>query len=1197
METTMEQRNRLIKEIARCQHIQKLYQEIARCQLIQKLAQEEQDKQELIQEIACCQLIQKKLAQEEQNKLDDQAPAVVDPPIVDLPVEPFPQPVVVDKRTQELIRKTESEFNRLTHILTVDAVMDTIILDNVLWITFHDGTISKSVRIPLPHKTESGLELITNNDVTRVVCDYWLEKEQKRLKYHDIIETLICDDVNRIIPHLRSGASFISKIIRAFRQDAVAYMVASLQRLINNVTNNMPLHETDMNSWAMNHRLMIIDPAFDCIHDPGKQLEYQVEKNHKYYELYGWTAIGLSDGVLAEKNVILTTNLRDHTPFGYHHNPQRNLYSTLSMKGDELPRMRTKSMQSLIDKGITRKGWNLVTAVLDTPLNFEDQILVDRSHLSLSHKVQRRYVIYGKTLYVKKGEQIETGTKLGVSNDGEAVIMRMRCDDAYVLSIKKTETDVGGEPVDILVVTVEGRRFLRDGSKFSNLHGNKGIVKFLDLGYAVDPVTGNHIPIDVMVSATSVNRRANFGQLLEALANNLTPDDVDHVVLEDDYMIETIKLKTALHNHGMPDDGVCVINTYCGEFEAITGKMFWGVTKDPEDQLWEEDRPSITNNRDLRTSGLKFSHVEMKSLTTRFGAENPIATEILSHAQGGENLKDEIRIIKCACGEIEEKYPLLTASSVNFVDTTNGIFHELDAIKGTIVDDEFMPDGFILQLPIQVQAIVEKDNRDHFVIGVPQKVEDTTNKEIYLYDKIFIPNSMLRRCWHHPSGKWGLSTIGAYVNQIVRTTAKFLITGDIADHINIIRAVSSYFRNVARMMGSKTGELSIYSMAVRYPHSSRATAALSDSLPANTIEIHDEMAKTLGVKTMDVVIAERFPCLGFVSIRPQYVQVTSDPQCKYVIRSSGNSLCSMNLDFDGDTLFLASFKTPQAIDMLRKEMLNPNKLCQGEIDLINARKVPIHREMNLDDFEIRTFPKPTGEEHAEIVKKATGVKSHTGPVIALAYNLMRIVETNIPYNALREHVELELLLDFLGNTVFSQKHGIKSLQEEATDAICTADVEKMVELGFRRGPSELLCNLIKKEAASIGTKDLVGYHAFIKENGGSKIINKIVRLKNRLWFATRARLGPFKLRDHLRAAPVDLPSYMMRHILTSSLERTSAMMAKRSFDKAAKQNTLETDNIKDLQKQLFVLVDLICGSDNKNLQMEAEKFTNIGVLI
>lgn len=1100
------------------------------------------------------------------------------------------------QRTSELIQKITSEFNRLTHILDVDAVMETVILDNVLWITFRDGNISKSVRIPFPHRTESGLELITNNDVTRVVCDYWLEKEQRRLKYHDIIETLLCDDVNKVIPHLRSGSSFVSKIIHAFRQDTVAYMVASLQRLINGVVNNMPLHETDMNSWAMNHRLMIIDPAFDCINDPTERLEYHVNKNRKYYEKFGWTSIGLSDGVLAEKNVILTTDLRDHTPFGRHHNPQRNLYSTLSMKGDELPRMRTKSMQRLIDRGITRKGWNLVTAVLDTPLTFEDQILVDKRHLSLSHKVEKRYVIYGETLYVRKGEQVRTNDKLGVSNDGEAVIMRMRCDSAYVLSIKKGTTDVGGESTDIIVITIIGRRFLRDGSKFSNLHGNKGIVKFVDLGHAIDPSNGDTLCIDVMVSATSVNKRANFGQLVEALANNLTPEKVKYLVLDDDYTIEMPKMQEALRDHDMPSDGVWHIDTYCGGYEAIVGKMFWGVTKDPEDQLWEDDRPSITNNRDLRTSGLKFSHVEMKALTTRFGAKNPLLTEILSHAQGTENLKDEIRIIKCACGEIEEMYPVLTVNQVDFVDTTNGIFHELDAIKGTIVDDEVMPDGFILQLPIQVQAIVEKDDRDNFVIGIPQGVGDVETKEVYVYDKIFIPNSMLRRCWHHPSGKWGLSTIGAYVNQIVRTTAKFLITGDIADHINIVRAVASYFHNVARMMGSKTGELSTYGMSIRYPHSSRATAALSDTLLANTIEIHDEMARTLDVKTGDVVLAERFPCLGFMSIVPQWINVTSDPQCKYVIRSSGNSLTSTNLDFDGDTLFLASFKTAQSIDMLRNEMNNPNELCSREIERMNSKKMPRSYEMTLDDFEIRTFPKPTSEEHAEIVRKATGVKSHTGPVIALAYNLMRIVEANIPYHALREHVELELLLDFLGNTVFKQKHGIKSLQEEATDAICTANVERMVELGFKRKPSELLCDLIKREAASIGTKDLVGYHKFIKERGGSKIINKIVRLKNRLWFSTRSRFGPFKLRDHLRAVPVDLPSHMLKNVLTSSVERTSEIMARRALEKSEKRSPLKTDKIKSLKDELFTLMDQMCGVNSEDLEIKVEKFTNIGVI-
>jgi len=1098
----------------------------------------------------------------------------------------------MEQRTQELVQKVRSEFNRLTHILNVNAAMDDIVLDNTLWITFRSGSISKSVRIPLPHITKSGIELLTNNDVTRSVCDYWLEKEQIKLKYHDIIGILLCDDINRLLPDTNSVSSFVSKIVRGFKQGSLSYMVASLQRLINDVINNMPLHETDMNSWAMNHRLMIIDPAFSCISDPADRLDYQVEKNMRYYDTFGWTSIGLSDGVLADKNTILTADLRKYTPYGLYHNPQRNLYSTLSMKGDELPRIRTKSMQSLIDRGITRGGWNMVTAVLDTPLNFEDQILVDRRHLSLSHVIEKKYVIYGDIIYVKKGEKVKTDDKLGVSKDGEPTVLRMKCDDAYVLNVNKETIDVGGEPTDVLIVTIRGKRLLRDGSKFSNLHGNKGIVKFAYLGHAVDPRTGEEVPIDVMISAKSINKRANFGQLMEAFANNMISDEIPHIVISDTYVTDIQNVQTALVKNGLPSDGVWKIDTYCGEFEAIVGKMFWGVTKDPEDQLWEEDKPVRTNNRDLRTSGLKFSHVEMKSLTTHFGPCNPVIKEIMTHSQGSVNLKDEIRIIKSACGEIEEDYPVIDVNDINFVDMSNGIFHNLEDLKGTVVDEEFMPDGFILKLPVEIQAIIEKRDRNDFVIGIPQEVEDRVDKEVYQYNKIFIPNGMVRRCWHHPSGKWGLNNIGAYINHIVKTSSDFMMTGDITDHINVVRAVSSYFNNVARIMGSKNGELSIYGMSVRYPHSSRATASLSQELPENTIEIHSDMARIIGTKTGDVVIAERFPCLGFVSIRPQYVKVTDDPQCKYVIRVSGNSLVSMNLDFDGDTLFIAAFKTPQANELLQNYMINPNPLCDEEIRRINGRKVPQLMEMTLDDFNIRSFPRPTNEEHAEIVRKATGVKSHTGPVIALAYNLMRIVEANVPYSQVRDHVELELLLDFLGNTVFKQKHGIKSLQEEATDAICTADTEKMVELGFRREPSELLCALIRKEADSIGTKDLVGYHEFVKSVGGSKIINKIVRLKNRLWFATRSKLGPFKLRDHLKATPVDLPSYMLRHILKSPADKVSEVLSTNSLNKAGEKYQLKTDSIKRTQEQLFNLIDNLCGNDKEIV----EKFTNIGVL-
>jgi hypothetical protein len=391
----------------------------------------------------------------------------------------------------------------------------------------------------------------------------------------------------------------------------------------------------------------------------------------------------------------------------------------------------------------------------------------------------------------------------------------------------------------------------------------------------------------------------------------------------------------------------------------------------------------------------------------------------------------------------------------------------------------------------------------------------------------------------------------------------------------VMNSITRYFNGVSLMMGSKRGELSTYGMSVRYPFSSRATAALSDSLPPNTVEIHREMAKTLKVKTGDVVLAERFPCLGFVSIRPQWIKVTDDPQCKYVIRVSGNSLISMTLDFDGDTLYLASFHNPRSIEVLKKEMTNPNRLCEDAIERINASKIPAIKEMSFDDFAICEFPKPTNEEHAEMVRKATGVKSHTGPVIALAYNLMRIVEANIPYDHVEEHVHLELLLDFLGNTVFKQKHGIRSLQEDATDAICLAEVDKMVALGFERGPSELLCNLIRKEAASLRIWNLKGFHERAKKEGGSKIINFIVRKKNRVYFATRSKMGPFALLDHLKDAPRDLPSFLLFHILRTEREQIEAKLERLKSERMKIKNVLKTTKMQELYTTLSNIVDSI----------------------
>ncbi len=1102
---------------------------------------------------------------------------------------------IIEQRTQQLMGPIKSEFDRLNNILGTGLTLETKIMDSTLWITIRDAVVAQSITVPLTHMTDAGVELITHNDVTRVVCDYWIEKEQLRLNYYDIVKILICDDINRIMVNTYTDQPLISKIIRSFKTSSAPMMVSTLQSLINKVVNEMPLHETDMNSWAMHKRLVIIDPAFERMRDPNEKLEYQVGKNRKYYSMYGWTSIGLSDNTLADSNNILTVDLRNFTPFGMYHNPQRNLYSTLCMKGDELPKVRTKSMQELIDKGISRKGWNLTTAILDTPLNFEDQILVDKRHMSKFHQVKKKYIIYGTRIFVKKGDEVKFGDVLGISNDKTSTTMRLICEDAKVVNVRRAVINVGGEEIDSAIINIEGRRFLKEGSKFSNLHGNKGIIKFMDLGNAIDPRDGSEVPIDVMISAKSVEKRKNFGQILEALSNNINKDK-EYLVISDDLKVNMDNLRSTLTKNGFPNDGVWRVNTYCGEYEAVVGKMFWGVTKDPEDQLWHDNKTASTDNREIRTSGLAFSHVEMKALVTHFGPGNPICKEILSHAQGTQNVKDYIRIIKGCCNEFEDNYPEVDASIVGYVDSSKSIFHTLDAIKGSVLDEDFMPNGFILKLPVSVQAISDKAKRREFIMSVPQEV-NTDVYESHIYNKVFIPNSMLRRCWHHANGKWGLSVVGNLINNVVKAVSLYSLTKDVMQHIGIVSALDKYFRGVARILGGKNGEISDYTMGVRYPHSSRATVSLSESLPENTIEIYEDMARSLGVKTGDVVIAERFPCLGFVSIRPQYVKVSRDPQCKYVIRASGNSLVSMNLDFDGDTLFIASFKTPKAITMLRNYMKKPDELCDSEIRRINGRKVPCFNEMTFDDFHIIPFMRPSVDEQAELVRKATGVKSHTGPVIALAYNLMRMVEANVPYTNQKAHVELELLLDFLGNTVFKQKHGIKSLQEEATDAICTGNTARMVELGFKREPSELLCNLIRSEAASTGIRDIVWYHnTVVKEQGGSKIINRIVRMKNRLWFASRSVMNPFKLNDHLKDKAVDLPSMMMHALLKSDHIKASDILkhkeAERNIHRA---NTdLSTSKFKVIAKLMLEWVDNALVGEKT---MCTEPFKKVSVLV
>ncbi len=1036
-------------------------------------------------------------------------------------------------RTEVEGRKTKQDFG---------IALETKIENKMMWMTFVKNKERHSVTIPVPY-TENNVVLIKNNDVRRAVCPYYIRSEERMVDYPTAMYMIMCEDPTGIIPpQLVKGTPFLQRIINSFQYGNTAIICYSFQRAVNEVVNKMPLHETDLNSWVMNRRLIIIDPLFDELQDPASQLEYQIEKNRTYFNK-GWTSIGLSDGTLATRNYILTEDIRKLTPFGLrYHNPGRNLFSTLGTKGEEEPLVRSESMQALMDSGVKRKGWNLFTLFADTPDVFEDQILVDKNHLNKFTKYERRIQCFGN-VYVKKGDHITKGQKLSIAPDGTAKYFDTIADDAKVISVSKNITNVGGTEEKVYNLTIEFTRRFIDGTKFTNLHGNKGVVRFMDLGHAVDPRDGSLRKIDVISACKSVKKRKNFGQILEALCNNISGEK--GIVLPDKYECPDALLEKALEKKGFPKDGCWKCNTYAGELVGVCGTVFWGVISQPHGALWDKGATTKKNGRELRVAGLKFSTVEFRAIQTRFGKDNPIIDEIMSYAQGTEDLHDKLNILRSKRGEKTTGKPVVRLKDVKPVTQVSSTILDQKEIIGTVVDEMVYPDGFMLKIPLPFQTVV--NNRLQTVCeGFPREVDPQefisdsgpaiTEGAVYQTDSIYIPSANLRKCWRHDTGKLGLSEIGVLVNNIVLHGHKILLRPqDACNYTLYLKAISEYYARVASMMGTKRGDINTYGMAVRYPYSVKAYATLTNAIPKNTVEIHRNMATALKVTNGDIILVERFPCLGFMSVRPQRVRVTEDPLCKYTIRASGNSLVSTGLDHDGDTIYIASFHTPEAKKALKKEWTNPNKSCYNVISLLNKKAgVPHTKCMTLQDYHIHPFPDLDVETHAELVKRATGVKSHTGPVIALAYNIMRLVENSDVANDQKTAVAIEVFLDKTGNSVFKQKHGIKSLHDIVIDAICSGDVDTLADNGFKRSTSTIICNVIAEKAKELGVHDLRSYHEWAKKNGASSIVNRIVREQNKIYFASRAKLTACALLHHLEQPSVDIPSKMFRWVTSGA---------------------------------------------------------------
>jgi len=1130
---------------------------------------------------------------------------------------------LVNLVTSQFVSRTQIESNGDPRFRNV--TLTPSFQDQSLWFTMSmvDGEVH-NITVPLPF-VQDGIVFIKVNGIRRAVCDHYDVKTERRLSYLSAIQTIFLGDFSGFIDTVTSKKTmFVQQLAYSVVNNNSSIIVYSLQKAINELVNKMPLHETNMNSWMMNNRLMVIDPEFDILTDPKERLQYQIKKNQDYFAR-GWTSIGLSDGTLADKNYILTHDMRCYTPFGLnHHNPQRNLYSTLGMKGDELPNIRSRSMQNLMDIGIKRTGWNLMTAFVDVPDTFEDQIVLDESLKDLFTTKERRIQCFGEVI-VKPGQKLVYGQALAVCPDGRNELFKVFADEAWVQNVTETVVSVGGlkkKAYDLVVII---KRKFKDGTKITNTHGNKGVIRFKDLGYAIDENTGEKVKLQVLVSAKTIGKRKNYGQVLEMLFNNLRDfDSTDNgrlqpvttsrlykdgvavipslcvkagkaapVILDDEYVVskeELVAIEARHREFGFGPECTRTCETYAGKFTAVCGKVFWGVVKDPEDQLWEDDATTITNGKDLRAAGLKFSTVEFKALETVFGKDNSVMREVLSHVQGTDLVHDAIEILKSKTGIVSSDKCIVDPLKIKTVDQSGGTLFSEAALAGTMADEFSYVNGCAIQLPVKYQTALPVKDFDEIYEGMAVYTEETLDRAqfraLYTTDKIVDPGSVLRRAWKHSSGLYGMSELATVLNNIILFCKRHNAEPEEPRHLNMLyRAVYNYYANVARLLSTKKGVLSTQALSVRYPYSAKGVATLSNELPMHTVEIHRNMAKVIGVNDGDCVIVERFPCLGFMGVRVQKVVITDDPMCRFTIRASKQSLVSTNLDFDGDVIYIAAFHTKEAKAELLQQWENPSESYWKYVDKLNNRKGgPFLHEMCLKDYNINAFPKFGAEQHGEVVGKLTGVKAQTGPVIAMTYNIMRIMENSGVEVDQDMRAGIEYFVEKAGQSVFEQKHGGQSLHDIVIDAICTADVAALVAEGFEEHVSKFICSIVKKKAADLNIHDLVHYH----KTSTSNIVSKIVRANNKLYCVSRSYLEGCRILENLNTPVVDLPSRIFK--LTTSNEFRNM---KTSLDVAFEDKLLRnaSEDVRESCKKLFKCIDKMFGMKLKTVNAERPTFT------
>lgn len=445
------------------------------------------------------------------------------------------------------------------------------------------GPFELSIPLPIEHFCYRGIPVRTINPQ---------EGSERILQYGVDMETY----EQRIVAIFADCYEAIAKSSRSAAVDSWAGFHI-LHKSISDYINCLPL-ECFNGAQSTPLRLATLGTVVQTIDSEIYDVLRPMDKMHALLEIarakYGKFYFEHVSDVMRCDGRATHVNLQDFVPFSRHyHHPKRVISQlthacNLTFSDTQLvnyPYVITKSDKRYFDGKGRGKGITGFVLYINAPETYEDAILVNKCLKNVCAERKHKCIVSG-TLQVKPGDVVDTNQILACNTDDLVFRCQHKYDSMYVESIENKVSIVAGHKYETKVINLTSLTTGRNGRKYTNSVGGKGVGVFSDDMPIVTLPNGKKMKAHFVMEAKTPLSRKNYDQLIECMYTNtvIFPNGEFNgrtVVVPDNASIPYDELNERLQKAGYNSDSLFDVEWKGSKFRAFGGWQFIAVIEDP----------------------------------------------------------------------------------------------------------------------------------------------------------------------------------------------------------------------------------------------------------------------------------------------------------------------------------------------------------------------------------------------------------------------------------------------------------------------------------------------------------------------------------------------------------------------------------------------------------------------------------------